>query len=73
MSVAEPRESPRDALARDPDAYLAEGIAAFRDGLGELRGILEIPEDLDNVEWTEKHFYLSAETTGSTAPVRWFG
>lgn len=73
MSVPEPRESPRDALARDPDAFLADGLANLRDALVDLRSVLEIPEDLDVVEWAEEHFYLSAETTGSTEKVRLYG
>lgn len=73
MSAPEPRESPRDALARDPDGFLADGVDAIRRGMVSLRSDLEIPEDLDNVAWTERHFYLSPETAGSRQLVRWFG
>jgi phage terminase large subunit GpA-like protein len=73
MSGLDRRPNPREALERDPDTFLAEGIAAFREGLEDLRGKLEVPEDLDIVEWTEEHFYLSPETAGAKQKVRWTG
>ncbi|MGW9821933.1 phage terminase large subunit GpA-like protein [Methylorubrum extorquens] len=73
MSVRDRVARPREALERDPDGFLAEGLANFRAGARDLRAILEVPEDLDVVEWTEEHFYLSPETFGTRQKVRWTG
>ncbi|MEL6061856.1 MULTISPECIES: terminase gpA endonuclease subunit [unclassified Methylobacterium] len=64
---------PREAIDGAAAEYLALGIEAFHDGLVGLRSVLDIPEDLDVVEWIERHFYLSAETTGQTQLAKLFG
>lgn len=64
---------PRELLDAEPAAYLRAGIEAFAEGLADLRGVLDIPEDLDAVEWIERFFCLSPETTGQVMPMKLYG
>lgn len=64
---------PREVIDREAERFLAAGVQAFADGLLTLRDVLEIPEDFDAIEWAERNFFLSPETTGQTQPVKLFG
>ncbi|PIU06621.1 MULTISPECIES: terminase gpA endonuclease subunit [unclassified Methylobacterium] len=65
--------TPAERLAREPEAFLADGIAAFEAGIVDARRIIDVPPDLDPIDWVERHVKLSHETTGSTQDWKLFG
>lgn len=67
------KTKPRVRLEAEAEAYLALGVEAFAQGLLAARDILEIPEDLDAVDWVQEHFKLSPETTGQVQDFKLFG
>lgn len=71
--MAPRKERPRVAIEDNVEAFLAAGIAAFEQGLAEMREVLDIPPDLDPAEWVERHFNLSPETTGQVQPFKLYG